>query len=168
MAGTVIDLNKMNCNANSPYDLGVYPSYHGGRCCGIVHISGFSNGDVSETVGAYTPDDANRAVWLGRGARGEHVWSGTNCMNETRPKETYLERFKAIVAYFKKEHHGLLEVVLIDERPCKMCTTCDEDEKCKSQSEIWEEHVLAEGFEKGPRFENSNSYNHLQVYYLVY
>lgn len=118
---------------------------HGGRCCGVKHLHEFP----------YAPNHSVVAYKSGKKDGG----NGYTQMNQPGkafryvkyPAQTGLERLKAVLAECKlKQPKGLVEVIL----PLNV-------------ADLWQEHLLELGFEKGPEFVNSNTYSKLQVYYLV-
>lgn len=118
---------------------------HGGRCCGVKHLHEFP----------YSPDHNVAAYDGGTKSGGSGYEQMVNPGKPFRyvkyPKQTGLERLKAVLAECKKQQpRGLVEVIL-----------------SVSSASQWNKHLLELGFKKGPKFENSNTYTTLQVYYLV-
>ena len=130
--------------------------YHGGHCCGIKHIYGFTQ----------KPSDKMPKMkkWVRKfKANGDYVYDSTGIngpyFQQEAPAETALKRFQRFVDHWNKYiNNGILEVVLADNDTY--------DNIGLQQTEHWGKHVLAAGFKLVSSCKNSNSSNRINVYHL--
>lgn len=134
---------------------------HGGRCCGIKSIHGFHGAPTWNVEPKKSQKFINETDIYGRS-----VSSGYNWYRSKRPKETYLERFEEYIQYIKENRPaGLIEITMTQAQ----LDGSDYDDDCYENVEIaWEPVLLKHGFKQVSRFFNSNSYNDVYVYHLVY
>lgn len=125
--------------------------YHGGKCCGVKEIVGFSY-QPSTMVSEYEPDLTSKEWWLGRDLDGEDTGTFTSLCNEKRPPETALERLKAVIANIVKRQEGVLFRAHL--------LGCQEKE--------WADELMDLGFTFDLDFVNSNSGNRIYCYSLLY
>jgi hypothetical protein len=122
---------------------------HGGRCCGIKTIHGFG-GHPNDYVGAKKKQPRHQYTDI----YGHSVSKNYNFYRDARPKETYLERFKAYLEYLKEERpSGLVEVTMTG---------------CQLDYRGWQKVLEDHGFKEVTKFYNSNSGDHVYVFHLVY
>lgn len=116
---------------------------HGGQCCGIKHIYNFP--------AKHYVLGAESAIGSVKGPYDQQHSPGKRYFCRAAPKETALERLDRLLAFCKKEQPGgMVEVVLN-----------------QWQAKEWGDILEQRGFILGPRFNNSNTFSTLQVYWLV-
>jgi len=116
---------------------------HGGKCCGIKHISGLG----------YHPEECLPAKKRSKPLKHE----GSCYMNSSRPffhvpapAETYLQRFDRILAFIHANRpKGVVEVVLTG-----------------TQLLYWRALLEERGFTLVNKCKNSNSGNTIHIYHL--
>lgn len=130
--------------------------YHGGHCCGIKHLYGFTQ----------KPSDKMPKMekWKRKFSPGGNTIYDSSGINGPyfqieAPAETALKRFQRLVKHWNKNiNNGILEVVLADNDTYENIGL--------QQTEHWGEHVLAAGFKLVSSCKNSNSSNRINVYHL--
>ena len=121
---------------------------HGGKCCGIKHIYGFSNhpqiGELPALKGSSEP-----AVRYHGGVQSEQA--GQQFFIGKAPKETALKRLDRYLRFCQtNQPKGLIEVSLV-----------------LGQKNMWEKILLERGFELVQKFENSNTDNTIYLYHRI-
>lgn len=125
--------------------------FHGGMCCGIKTIAGFSGhnnyNEYERTAQKFRSNDAN----------GDHVSTEKPFFTDEAPQEKAIERLDRLIAFCKKYRpKGAIEIVLMRTRGNGF------------QIDAWEKIILDRGFKQYvPEFENSNSGNFLRIYHLI-
>ncbi len=123
-------------------------TFHGGLCCGIKTIHGFSNTtdwncDALDEIGADNRDQA---------ASQSH--QNERFFHEAAPQETALERLDRYLEYCdRRRPQGVIEVVL---------AASD-----WAQLPAWEPVLLERGFKMVTSAKNSNSNNTIYIYHRV-
>lgn len=157
--------------------MGLELLFHGGLCCGIKTLQGFTWGKPFHACcPVVKKHDDNRDT------RGDHVQSNLPFFTDEAPKESYEERLDRLIKWCKERRpQGAIEAVLASsyikgERPEPTVCDCGEcDEPCVlendmvSQVEYWGPVLESHGFKlSAPPFKNSNSGNYIYIYHLVY
>lgn len=121
---------------------------HGGRCCGIKTIHGFHDRPACP-IG---PKKAQKFV-NDTDVCGNSVSKHYNWYRPARPRETYGQRFDEYIRYIKeKRPAGLIEVTLLEYQ----------------LGDGWRSYLDKHGFKQVSEFFNSNSYDTVYVFHLVY
>lgn len=128
------------------------PRYHGGGCCGVVTITGFSC-QPSSVLPEYRPKTETKGNWARRTINGYETRSHTCCLDVEMPQQRASERLKAIVAYYSQKK-ALIECVLIVRG-------------FVLQEKNWEKELLDAGFTRMEEWTNSNSGHRLVRYSLI-
>lgn len=118
---------------------------HGGNCCGVKTIKGFTFGpEYNECpVIKKSPNNKDKC--------GHHVSSAESFFTDAAPAETSLSRLKRFLEFLKRERpEGLVEAYLI-----------------RNQVNLWDKHLKDLGFKTDKPFKNSNSGNLITRYWLV-
>lgn len=122
--------------------------YHGGDCCGIVHICCLGHSPettLSVREGKFFPKDTASRHYV--------------CGDKERPKETAEARFSSALKTIQDIEPGkLVEVVLI--------TESGEGYDDEDDQSAWEPVLIEKGFKKVNEFVNGNTDNTLSVYHL--
>lgn len=119
---------------------------HGGLCCGVKTIYGFTCSPESKLAALQACPADNRDTY------GNYVHSNDRFFNDAAPEETYLERLDRYLAFLeKKRPKGLVEVTLTTSQLC-----------------VWGNLLRKRGFKKVTTFVNSNSGNTVVVLHKTY
>jgi hypothetical protein len=127
-------------------------TFHGGECCGVKHISGFSHDPTSKLEAYINPKPFSGAHPDQNGAS---VNSAKNFFYGEAPKETEVERLDRYIAYLDKVRpFGVIEIVL-----------CDYKKSWLDQTKDWAPILLERGFVLVTDCINSNSGNRIYIYH---
>ena len=142
--------------------------FHGGKCCGVKTIHGFS--DPNGTCHALEKKSA-----LYNDKHGGEVKSDLSFFTDEAPKETQKDRFTRLVNWCKEQRpHGLIEL-LLSTQPCWMTAGDDSEDGAVysnpvygTQIYIWRPIVEEAGFKEALTFKNSNTNRNVTLFHLVY
>lgn len=132
--------------------------FHGGKCCGIKTIYGFS-----------CPPDHNlparqKTVHENEDQHGRHVRSNLSFFAEEAPVETGAARLDRLLAYADEYRpSGIIEAVLA-QHPSHD-DPANTNKYGMAQKDIWEETLLSRGFFLVNHNKNSNTGNTCYVYH---
>ena len=138
--------------------------FHGGKCCGVKTIHGFS--DPNGMCQALEKKSA-----LYNDKHGAEVKSDLSFFTDEAPKESQKDRFIRLVNWCKEQRpHGLIEL-LLSTQSCWMTVDADEGEDGAvygTQIDIWRPIVEEAGFKEALTFKNSNTNRNVTLFHLVY
>lgn len=129
-------------------------AYHGGQCCGIKVIYGFSS-NPREVLGKVVanPISSVQAYSLqNKDRRGATVSSDLNPCLKDFPAQTGIERLDALVEWVKEwRPEGIIEITLTD-----------------AYQKKWYPLLKSRKFKQVAKFYNSNSGNIVRIFHLIY
>lgn len=140
----------------------MYLVFHGGKCCGIKTIYGFSA--PNEILAA-----RDKTSPLNHDKQGNTVGSDIYFFTDGAPKETRLKRFERLIDFCRRERpHGLIEVALAT---IDVYLYSDDGEEYLgkiAQDALWGPLLEERGFKEVTKFKNSNTGRNITVYHFVY
>lgn len=126
-------------------------AFHGGACCGIKTIHGFSvlpKHSMEPALNKIDQDDRDLSVSIAYEATPK-----TRFFHEAAPMETSLERLDRYLAYCdKRRPNGIIEVAICDSEFAK-------------QVKAWAPLLRRRGFRKVTDCNNSNTDNRILVFH---
>lgn len=134
--------------------------FHGGKCCGIKTIYGFSCAPWDSTAARVASNEVDN------GKYGHTVRSDLSFFTDEAPKETYEERLVRFIEFCKRRRpRHMIEAVLANYVTTYLINGGYETRR---QDEVWGPVLEKYGFKPVTTFENSNTRNKVTVYHLVY
>ena len=129
-------------------------SFHGGKCCGIRHIHGFTHWPLQESL---EPELLANDEFESLDRNGRDVSSATNVFYKAAPKESLYDRLSRYIEFLREfRPSGVVEVCL-----AKSKDSFD-------QIAIHEAELFKHGFHLVTELlYNSNSKNVIRIYHLV-
>lgn len=130
-------------------------SLHGGDCCGIKHIHGLGphpdHGMLCARKARKMTSFGQKLMPAVNDMRSRNPRKNEDFFNEAAPQELPKDRFKRFVKFIKKHRaHGIIETVI------------------NTNQKAWEPVFEKHGFKRVSFGQNSNSYQTIFVYHLVY
>lgn len=143
--------------------------FHGGKCCAIKTIYGFSMSPGTETYKCMETEKHSKRT---QDKCGNHVNSDMDFFTDEAPMESYEARLDRLIEFCRRDRPaGVIEAVLMQHQDYGKGEAKSGfwPPKEGSGQMPWEPELIKRGFVKvsGPIF-NSNSQNYVNIYHLVY